>query len=713
MSKLFLFDIDGTLTNPRNKINDNMVNFLKQLRKQHNIAIVGGSDFKKAKEQLGDDILNSFDHVFSENGLVYYKNNQLIHQKSFEEYIGSDKFNELITFAQKYIDELKLPFKTSNFVEIRNGMINISPCGRACDFEQRKIFEHYDELFNVRKKMINTLKNKFSDYNLKYSIGGQISFDVFPQGWDKTFCLDYLSEDSILSSNEMNYKEIHFFGDKTNFGGNDYEIYNDKRVIGHKVTSPEDTMNQINNLVNKIMPVILCGGMGTRLFPLSRNNIPKQFLYLENNGYSLLQNTIIRLIDAGINEICLMSNAKYLNILNSQLIELKNKSNVKFHIFLEPSFRNTFPAIYFMLNYFYNNNDNYFTNLLFLPSDHIYDKKEFNTLINNFDKNNAVTLVGISPTHPETGYGYIYANNDDVVEFKEKPCLKMAEKYLLNKNYYWNSGMFLFNKNILPVVNNLYPNIVNEISNIVYLSKNHALSTNNFDEYNVKITYIHQDYDNMENISVDYALMEKIKNIKIIKYNGLWSDIGSYNSLINFSNEYIGHKSNSNYVNTKKQVVMSNVNNISLVETEDCILVSDLKLSQDIKNLYELVKTQKNNLINNEYKDFRPWGFYEVIQDTPTFKLKKITVYPGKKLSLQSHNKRFEHWTCLEGNGMAQINDDFINLSLNKSVFIKIGDKHRLINNGTENLVIIELQTGNYFGEDDIIRYEDDYGRIN
>lgn len=703
MTKLFLFDIDGTLTQPRNKINDNMIYFLEQLRKHHDIAIVGGSDFAKAKEQLGDNILDMFDHIFSENGLVYYKDNKLIHQESFKNYLGSDRFDKLVTFSQQYIDKLKLPFKTSNFVEIRNGMINISPCGRNCSTEQRNLFESYDKLFNVRQTMINFLKDMFCEYNLTFSIGGQISFDVFPQGWNKTYCLDYLSD----------YKEIHFFGDKTDIGGNDHEIYNDNRVIGHKVTSPDDTIKQITNLMGKIMPVILCGGMGTRLFPLSRNNIPKQFLYLENNGLSLLQNTILRLTESGINEICLMSNAKYLNILNNQLIELNNLKNIKFHIFLEPSSRNTFPAIYFMLNYFYNNNDNYFTNLLFLPSDHIYDKNEFNCLINNFNKNNQATLVGIKPTYPETGYGYIYTNNDDVIEFKEKPCLEIAEKYLLNENYYWNSGMFLFNKNILSTVNKLYPDIADEITNIVYMSKNIILNTPVFDENNIKTTYIHNDYNNMENISIDYAVIEKLNNIKMIKYDGVWSDIGSYNSLIKLSNQYIGYKSENNYVNAKKQIVMANVNNVSLIETDDCILVSDLNKSQDIKNLYEIVKTQKPNLINNEYKDYRPWGFYEVIQDTPTFKLKKITVYPGKKLSLQSHNKRSEHWTCLEGIGMAQINDELIKLKLDKSVFIKIGDKHRLINNGSENLVIIELQTGNYFGEDDIIRYEDDYGRSN
>jgi mannose-6-phosphate isomerase-like protein (cupin superfamily) len=197
----------------------------------------------------------------------------------------------------------------------------------------------------------------------------------------------------------------------------------------------------------------------------------------------------------------------------------------------------------------------------------------------------------------------------------------------------------------------------------------------------------------------------------MILFESFWSDIGSYNALLNYSHEYINYKSLNNYVNTKKQTILSNVSNLTVVETEDCILVSDINKSQEIKQTFDLIKKYKPELQTNKNIDYRPWGYYEVLQDTPTFKLKKITVNPNKKLSLQSHNFRSEHWICLSGTGKAQINDELIQLIPDKSVFIKVTDKHRLINDSNDDLVIVELQTGTYFGEDDIIRYEDDYGR--
>lgn len=691
---LFLFDIDGTLTNPRQKISNKMIAFLQTLKKYHDIGVVGGSDFNKASEQLGENVLNLFNHVFTENGLVYHKNSNMIYQNSFVNYIGTDNFNKLILYAQNYIDKLNLPFKTSNFVEIRNGMINISPVGRNCSIEQRNDFEQYDKIHNIRINMINELKKIYGDLKLNYSIGGQISFDVFPIGWDKTFCLDYL-----------NYNTIHFFGDKTELGGNEYEIYNDSRVFGHKVVSPNDTIDQIYRILNKFVPVILCGGMGTRLFPLSRNNIPKQFLCLQNDSeYSLLQNTIIRLINCGINHICLLSNKKYDNILNHQLNIIKIKfKQVTFEIFLEPSTKNTFPAIHYVLEHFYGSKlNNIFSNLLFMPSDHIYDDVEFNKIIYiaQLYKHNHTTIFGIKPSYPETGFGYIKYKNDDVIEFKEKPDLETAKLYLSDGSYCWNSGMFLFNHTILNTIYKLYP----DQSNKMIICIDNSKYTNN-------IVNISPCYNSFDEISIDYALIENINGIKMILFDSLWSDIGSYNALINYSQKYINYKSSNNYVNTKKPTILSNVSNLTVVETEDCILISDINKSQDIKQTFDLIKKCKPELITNKNIDYRPWGYYEVLQDTPTFKLKKITVNPNKKLSLQSHNHRSEHWICLSGKGKAQINDDLIELISDKSVFIKVTDKHRLINDSDEDLVIIELQTGSYFGEDDIIRFEDDYGR--
>lgn len=466
-----------------------------------------------------------------------------------------------------------------------------------------------------------------------------------------------------------------------------------------------------NKPINLICPVILCGGSGSRLFPLSRLNIPKQFLYLENNNYSLLQNTILRLINSSLNikKIYLISNVKHINILNNQLNSLKNiYDDINFVIYLEPIGRNTCPAIGLIIKHFYNDINNQHDNLLFLPSDHLYDQKEFNDLLINAKNlmDNSVVLFGINPTYPETGFGYIeYDNNNKVISFKEKPNLETTQKYIDSGNFCWNSGMFMFNQEIVKIYceKNYNTSLLLDdvISNLKFVYDNNCL------------VYISEKFGDCEDISIDCALMEKIpEKIIMIKFEGLWSDIGSYNSLINYSKPCINYKSNNNYTNTEKKLIINNLSNIAVVETNDVILVSNLNKSQEIKNLYDHVKSHDINMLINSHTDYQPWGHYEVLKDSDFFKSKKITVYPNKRLSLQSHNYRSEHWICIKGNGVAQINDNFIDLSVNTQVFINIGNKHRLINNGNEELVIIEIQTGTYFGEDDIIRYEDDYYRI-
>lgn len=236
---IFLFDIDGTLTVPRGKITTEMLTFLCELRKNHTICTVGGSDFEKAKEQIGEDMLERFDYIFPENGLVFYKHGELVHKKSLTDYVSQEELDQFISFCLDYIDKLDIPVKTSNFVEVRTGIINVSPIGRSCSREQRDAYEIYDKENHIRENLINTLKERFSNIGFQYSVGGQISFDVFPNGLNKTFCLEYLPKDTT----------IHFFGDKTHLGGNDYEIFNDSRVIGHTVTSPEDTYCQIKKIL--------------------------------------------------------------------------------------------------------------------------------------------------------------------------------------------------------------------------------------------------------------------------------------------------------------------------------------------------------------------------------------------------------------------------------------------------------------------------------
>ncbi|XP_073124174.1 phosphomannomutase-like isoform X2 [Henckelia pumila] len=233
-----LFDVDGTLTAPRKVTTTKMLEFMRELRKVVMVGVVGGSDLIKISEQLGQTVINDYDYVFAENGLVAYKDGTLIGTQSLKSFLGEEKLKEFINFTLHYIADLEIPIKRGTFIEFRSGMLNVSPIGRNCSQEERENFEKYDKVHNIRSKMVSVLREKFEHFNLTFSIGGQISFDVFPQGWDKTYCLRYLDE----------FKEIHFFGDKTYKGGNDFEIYESERTIGHTVTRPEDTVLQCTAL---------------------------------------------------------------------------------------------------------------------------------------------------------------------------------------------------------------------------------------------------------------------------------------------------------------------------------------------------------------------------------------------------------------------------------------------------------------------------------
>jgi len=239
--RIFLFDVDGTLTASRKRATPEMDAFLADLRSKAYVGIVGGSDFSKQREQLGDNVLGEWDYVFSENGLVAYKQGQLLAQQSFKNHLGEENLKRLINFCLHYIADLDIPIKRGTFVEFRNGMLNVSPIGRNCSQEEREEFLRYDEEHKIRATMVQMLSEKFCDLNLTYSIGGQISFDIFPSGWDKTYCLQFLESDG--------FTEINFFGDKTAPGGNDYEIFCHPKVRGFTTTGPEDTIKQVTALL--------------------------------------------------------------------------------------------------------------------------------------------------------------------------------------------------------------------------------------------------------------------------------------------------------------------------------------------------------------------------------------------------------------------------------------------------------------------------------
>nr|CAG4648160.1 EOG090X0BFR [Moina brachiata]SVE93201.1 EOG090X0BFR [Moina brachiata] len=239
---LCLFDIDGTLTKPRLRILPSTEEFiLNKLMPKVTVGLVGGSDLKKIAEQMDDpNLVSKFDYVFAENGLVAYKHGQLIGKMSIQQHVGEEILQKFINYALGYMSKLTLPVKRGTFIEFRDGLVNVCPVGRSCSQAERDQFAEYDKEHKIREQFVEDLRNQFPDLGLVFSIGGQISFDVFPKGWDKTYALNYVEKDG--------FKEIHFFGDKTAPGGNDHEIFEDPRTIGHRVTSPEDTIQQLTTL---------------------------------------------------------------------------------------------------------------------------------------------------------------------------------------------------------------------------------------------------------------------------------------------------------------------------------------------------------------------------------------------------------------------------------------------------------------------------------
>jgi phosphomannomutase len=259
---IVLFDVDGTLTEPRKKITPDMLAKLEELKKVVHIGLVGGSDISKQLEQIGPDVKSRFDYTFSENGLQAFKGENDIATASLKKHLGDAKITKFINFALKNLAECENPVKRGTFIEFRNGMLNISPVGRACSQEERDEFEKFDMEHKVREKLINKMKEEFKDEDLlkdmTYSIGGQISFDVFPNGWDKRYALRFVTqcpEYEALAADEKKeckiFKEVHFFGDKAFKGGNDFEIYSDERTIGHPVKKYQDTIAELDKFLKE------------------------------------------------------------------------------------------------------------------------------------------------------------------------------------------------------------------------------------------------------------------------------------------------------------------------------------------------------------------------------------------------------------------------------------------------------------------------------
>ena len=458
--------------------------------------------------------------------------------------------------------------------------------------------------------------------------------------------------------------------------------------------------------------IILAGGSGSRLWPLSRELYPKHLLNLTSSK-SLLQSTLERLNFCMPQEnILSITNTKHLANVKMQLKELTPAPQV----LAEPVSKNTAPAIALAVKYLMQKTEND-PIILVVPSDQLIENTEkFAATVKKGEKlaqDGYIVTFGIEPSYPETGYGYINTSENlnnfyKVKNFVEKPDYKTAQSYLKAKTYFWNSGIFMFKASvILKEIQKLAPQI-SEISDKIDFTKSDNIPFLDFDE--------------MPNISIDYAVMEKSDNIALIKLESDWNDLGSWGSIYDVSpkdknnNVFIGHvldegSKNSFVYASSKLVATIGLEDTVIVETEDAILACRKDRTQDVKKIYETLKKQNDNTHLVHKTVYRPWGFYTVIAQGEGFLTKIIHVNPKQKLSVQSHNHRSEHWVVLSGTAKVILESKELILNSGYSVDIPVKAIHSLQNPYDEAVEVIEVQKGDLLIEEDIIRYEDMYGR--
>jgi mannose-1-phosphate guanylyltransferase/mannose-6-phosphate isomerase len=451
-----------------------------------------------------------------------------------------------------------------------------------------------------------------------------------------------------------------------------------------------------------VIPAVLSGGSGTRLWPVSRANFPKQFCDLFEDSLQTL--TLQRCQKLGPLWIVTGAGLKTLTEANLKDLELQNVNTI-----YEPVAKNTAPAVAVLAHVLVQKGLGQEVVGVF-PSDHLIQNKEaFYQAVRDAEKlagQNKIVTLGIKPDHPATGYGYIQKdkNSSQVLKFHEKPSLENAQKFLASGDFFWNAGMFIFKAStLLEKFQKLQPEIFKIVS---------TLKTD--------LSNLSEVYKQFPSISIDYAIMEKLspEELACVPADMAWSDVGSWDAVAEVAGK--GHTPSSmevqghgNFVfgRTDKMYSFVGADDLILVDTADAVMVVKKGSSQEVKQVVEALQKQGSSLVKDHVFERRPWGAFEILRDTDHFKSKVITVNPLSQLSYQSHAQRAEHWIITRGQGEVVLNDQIIAVKAGSHVHIPLGAKHRMRNTSAEVLEFVEVQLGTYFGEDDIVRYQDDYNR--